>query len=215
MSEPWKELLAALWNSVTAGRRWLAILFVLLGVVIPGVFGLVTFYASTFASLSSYLSPKVSVLTNDEENLRNEWIAVVAFFPSEQAAREQLSRFKSLYEKYETEQRQGSDGPYALWRDDIVVARDPEKTGRWIIAVDMYYGPSAAPIVSAELARIAHLGGSNSEAQNTYQKIFVSSKVLCYAQNKFEETYGHIEPVPAPKVDQENTPYAPCSPSNA
>lgn len=208
--EPWKDILAELWRKATTGRKWLAVSLVLLMVVIPGAFGLVTFYASTFTTLSSMLSPKTSTLSKDEENLRNEWVAVVAYFPSEQAAREQHALFKALYEKYETIHRESTSKSYALWRDDIIVARDPEVSGRWIIAVDMFYGPSTAPVVSAELARVARLGGADSEAQNTYQRMFVSSEVLCYSQKVFEKTYGRIEPLPIQKHDPKGIPYLPC-----
>lgn len=212
--EPWKEILAELWRKATTGRKWLAVSLVLLIVVTPGVFGLVAFYASTFKTLSSMFSPKTSTLSKDEENLRNEWVSVVAYFPSEQAAREQHTLFKALYEKYETLQREGANGPYALWRDDIVVARDPEISGRWIIAVDMFYGSSSAPVVSAELARVARLGDPDSEAQNTYQRMFVSSKVLCYSQRIFEKTYGGIDPTPIQKRDPKGIPYVPCDGSD-
>lgn len=208
--EPWKELLAELWREVTAGRKWLAISLVLIVIVIPGVFGIVTFYWSSLSSLYALLSQKNSTLSKDEENLRNEWVAVVAYFQSEQAAREQRAVLRELYEKYETVQREGKNGPYALWRDDIVVVRDPEMAGRWIIAIDMYYGPSTAPVVSAELARVARLGNSDPEAQNTYQRMFVSSKVLCYSQKAFEKTYGRIDPRPNPKLDPHGTAYVPC-----
>lgn len=213
--EPWKELLAELWRTATNGRKWLAIALVLLIIVVPGAFGLVTFYASTVTTIYAVLSPKSSTLSKDEENLRNEWVAVVAYFPSEQLAREQQKLFRDLYEKYETVLRSGANGAYALWRDDIVVARDPKVAGRWIIAVDMFYGPSTAPVVSAELARVARLGGGDPEAQNTYQRMFVSSEVLCYSQDKFEKTYGRIDPTPTQKVDANGLPYVSCDASDA
>jgi hypothetical protein len=208
--EPWKDLLAELWRRSISGRRWLGVSPVLLCVVVPGAFGLVSFYASTFATAYAWLSPKVSTLTTDEENLRNEWVAVVTYFPSEQVACEKFSQFKLLYEKYETEKRNGKSGSYALRRDDIVIVRDPELAERWIIANDIFYGPSTAPVVSAELARIARLGGTDSEAQNMYQRIFVSSKVLSYAEGTFEKIYGRIDPAPGAKLDPKKAPYIPC-----
>lgn len=209
--QPWNNVLAELWRRATEGRKWLATSLVLLAVIVPSVFGLVSFYSSAISSAIEHLSPRTTVISKDEANLRNEWVGVVAYFASEQAALEQLDTFKELYEKYETVKRSNGVNDYALWRDDIVVARDPKASGRWIIAIDFYYGPSSEPVVSAELARVARLGDGTAEAQNTYQKMFVSSRALCYSQITFERTYGKIYPPQEPKLDRQNSPYVPCA----
>lgn len=210
--EPWKSLIAEIWLRATFGRKWLAVTLIAFTVLVPGAFGLVNFYAASFSTVFSLIVPKSTTLTSEEENLRNEWVAAVAYYPSEPLARANLAQFKSLYEKYETETREGKDGSYAIWRDDILVARDPEKEGQWIIAMDMYYGPSNFPAVSSELARVARLGGSDSEAENTYQRMFVSSRAICYSQRTFEKNYGRIYPPPEQKRDHQGAPYEPCTP---
>ena len=209
-TEPWKLTLSELWSAITFGHKPLAVALALLVFVVPGAYGLGTFYWTAVSSAYERFFARTSVMSPEEENLRNEWVAVVSYWATEKEAREAASIFKNAYSNYETDLRSASGVQYPMWRDDIVVARDPERSGRWLIAIDMYYGPSTEPVVSAELARVARLGGVNPVAQNTYQKLFVGSRALCYSQRVFEQTYGKVDPAPKPKVDLEGRPYVPC-----
>jgi hypothetical protein len=215
-SEPWKLTLSDLWTAITGGRKPLAILLVLLIFVIPGAYGLIAFYwAAVKSAYTAVVVGRTSIMNPDEENARNEWIAVVSYWSTEKEARDASVSFKILYSKYETEFRHVQSTRIPMWRDDILVLRDPQKAGRWFVGIDMYFGPSSQPVVSAELARIARLGAGDPEAQNTFQRMFVSSRALCYSQRAFERIYGRVDPTPPPKKDGQGLPYIACAPSEA
>ncbi|QGZ38238.1 hypothetical protein IP92_01459 [Pseudoduganella flava] len=208
--EPWKITLADLWHALTFGRQPVAVALVLLIFVLPGAYGLAMFYVNAAATVLSQLKGKTALMSPDEEDLRDEWVAVVSYWPSQAEAEAARNAFKALYTKYETVKRGVGPGAYPLWRDDIFVGRDPENDGRWVLAMDLYFGPSSQQAVAVELGRLSRLGGEDAEAQNTYQRLFVASRVLCYSRKRFERTYGSLGPTVKQKTDSQGTPYPSC-----
>lgn len=210
MDKPWEERLVELWHTLTRGKRWIGTAIVIVFIVIPGASGVLGFYAKTFSDLWVWFRPASTSITPDEYDVLNEWVAPISYWPSLEEAQKQASNFKTLYLKYEDVLREGQNGKYPVWRDDILVARDPTTQGRWMVVIDTFYGTSSYPAVTNELARLSKLGANDTEAQNTYQRFFVNSQALCYSQRTFERTYGRIEPVPDIKRDPQGHEYPPC-----
>jgi hypothetical protein len=189
--KPWEKLLVNLWRWATKGwRRFITIPVFLLFVLVPALGGLIENYKKVAEVVSPYVVKPTVVLTHDELELikDEEWGLIVATATSEREAETARNEFKKAYMGAHHVNQMGQP----IWENDIFVLRDPREKGRWVVAIDMYPGPSSREEIQAGVLEMIN---SEKEANVRGQPLegwLNGAAPYRFTRAEFEKHYGRI-----------------------
>ena len=190
-NEPWKKALATAWRCLTVGRlKYVTIPVFLVAVILPATVGFIDGAKNVYGYIVPLFVTPTTLITPEERDLleQEEWGLIVDTADSKSEAKERLAEFKNIY-------LQSGHTNYmnqAIWKNDILLVRDPRKVGRWLVVIDMYPGPSTRSALQAgvnemiESEREANIRGEPLERWLNGSAPYQFERII------FEKTYGKI-----------------------
>ncbi|WP_156924404.1 hypothetical protein [Derxia gummosa] len=191
--KPWEEKLVALWNWATKGRRsWLSIPLLLVFVLLPALGGFVKSYQELFAKIAPYFHSKETHLSQDEKDLldQEEWGLIIARANSESDAEKKRNDFMDAYRQSGHRNVAGQ----LIWKNDVLIVRDPGEAGVWLVAIDMYPGPASREQLQQGVLEMIESERATGTRGEPLQRWLNGSAPYRFTKAEFELTYGNIIP---------------------
>jgi hypothetical protein len=189
--KPWEKILADLWKVATKGwRRFVTIPVFLLFVLLPALGGVLESYKKVVKVVIPYVIKPTTTLSHDEAELikDEEWGLIVATAPSEPKAREARDEFKKAYIAAHHVNWRGQ----SIWENDIFVLRDPREKGRWIVAIDMFPGPSSREALQAGILEMINSEKGANVRGEPLEGWLNGAAPYRFTRAEFEKRYGRI-----------------------
>lgn len=181
--KPWEHVIERFWAALTRGwRRYLTLPLFFLFFGLPFV---ATFYDTgirLWKEAVRVMPTKFSEMEPSELDVCNEWVARIERFDSKDDARkEREALLVAMKEANEW-----------TWVDDILITRDIDRKGHYLLLIDMFPGPSTSHAVSAEIERLRNSG--DKARQNKIGNALQGAKPFYYRKSLFEKLYGRLSP---------------------
>src|SRR5205823_2913808 len=83
-----------------------------------------------------------------------------------------------------------------IWKNDILVVRDPRESGKWLVAIDMYPGPSSREALQNGVLEMIASEKEHGRRGQPLERWLNGSAPYRFTIKEFEEHWGKVTNLP-------------------